>query len=337
MSVDKLKEEIKNKSFNSLYLFYGEEDYLKKFYLSSIEKIILAEDQTGLNKIVIDGKVEVQKIIEACETMPVFCEKKLVIVKNSGMFKPKKEGSGKQNTKDDLLDYLEEVPSYTCLIFFEEGIDKRLKIVDVVKKKGLIVEFPFQKQPELVKWVVKAVKSNSKEIDTDTASYLIDISEPGMTEILNEINKVILFLGDRTKVTVDDIKKVCTKSVKSRIFDLTDAIAEKNANTALKLLNDMIILKEPLPKILFMIARQLRHTLEMKLLCSSGMGIKEACSKMGITPYVGNKILKQANSFSKDKLTAAIKEALELDLSIKTGRINDRTAAELLICNLAGD
>jgi len=335
MSISALKQDIKNKKLNNLYLFYGDEDYLIKYYIKSMEDIILADDQTGLNKIVIEENVDIQKIIEACETMPIFCEKKLVLVKNSGMFKSRGGAKSKQNKKDELLDYVQNVPSHVCVIFWEKEIDKRLKIVDVIKKQRLIVEFPYQNQNELVRWVMKVVQSNNKEIDTQTASFLIEVCEPGMNDILNELNKVLLFLGERTKVTVEDIEKLCTKSIKSRVFDLIDAISERNVDTALKLLNDMIILKEPFPKILFLIAKQLRQILGMKLLNEEGLDMKDASAKMGLTPYIGSKIFKQANYFSTDKLKAAIQEALEFDISIKTGKINDRTALELLICNLA--
>lgn len=335
MSMDKLKLEIKNESLGKLYLFCGEEEYLKKFYLGKIEEIILRDDQTGLNKIVIDGKTEVSKIIEACETMPFFGEKKLVVVKNSELFQSKKGNSSKDNKKDEVLGYIQNIPSYTCLVFYEESIDKRLKIVGAVKKYGMMVEFPFQKPPELVRWAIKVFRSYNRVINENTASYLINICESGMTEILNEINKVVLYLGERQEATIDDIKKVCTKSIKSRIFDLIDAVAERKLDTALKLLNDMMILKEPLPKILFMIAKQLRQLLELKLLCSKGIDAKEACSRMGLNPYAAKKMIRQIKCFSQDKLKMAIQEALELDISIKTGKINDRTAVEVLICNLA--
>ncbi|HOM01268.1 MAG TPA: DNA polymerase III subunit delta [Acetivibrio sp.] len=337
MSIDKLKLEIKNESLNKLYLFYGEEEYLKKFYLGKIEEIILRDDTTGLNKVVIEGRTEASKIIEACETMPFFAEKKLVVVKKSELFSSKKSKTSKDSKKDELIEYLQSMPNYTCLVFYEEDIDKRLKITGAIKKHGMMVEFPFQKPPELVKWAVRVFKSYDKEIDASTASYFIDICEEGMTEILNEINKVVLYLGERPKVNVDDIKKVCTKSIKSRIFDLIDAIAERKLDLALKLLNDMIILKEPMPKVLFMIAKQLKQLLELKLLRSKGMDGKEACSKMGVNPYAVNKMIRQSDCFSLDKLKKAVQEALELDLSIKTGKINDRTAVEILICNLAAE
>lgn len=334
MSIDVLKEDLKNKKFKNIYLFYGQEEFLKKYYLDSIEKAILENDLTAMNKIVLEGKFEMGKIEEACETMPVFSEKKLVLVKNSGLFKSGKDGA-KQNNRDQLVEYLENVPDYTVLVFYEEEIDKKLKTVNMIKKNGLIVEFSFQKPAELVKWVTKVLKSHDKEISAKDASYLVEICEQGMTEMLNEVNKLIMFLGDRSKVTEQDIDTVCTKSIKSRIFNLTDAIAEKNLDKALKLLNDMLILKEPIPKILFMIARQLRNILEMKMLSMEGLNVNDACAKMGITPYVGSKVLSQTKRFSVDKLKEGIREASELDLAIKTGRINDRIAVELLINKLA--
>lgn len=335
MGIKILKEEIENNDLKSLYVFYGEEEYLKKFYIDEIEETILKGEFINLNKIVLDGKVEDDKIIEACETMPFFSERKLVVVKNSGKFNKKSDAKSKKGESDQFSKYLENIPPYTCLIFYEEVIDRRLKLVGTVKKNGLLVEFPYSKQQDLAKWVIKVFKSYKKTIDINTASYLVSISEPGMIEILNEIKKLVSFLGEKENVEIDEIDKVCTKSIKSKIFDLVDAIAEKRVNVALKLLNDMIMLKEPLPKILFMIARQLRLILQMKVLCDEGLDKRAASSRMKITPYIGNKIFDQARNFSTEKIKDGIKETMQLDLAIKTGKINDRIAAEILIYKLA--
>ncbi|MCX7746739.1 MAG: DNA polymerase III subunit delta [Clostridia bacterium] len=335
MSVENLKDDIKNHKYRRLYLFYGPEEYLKKYYLESIEKELLREDLAALNRIVLEGKPDVRKVVEACETLPMFSEKKLVIIKNSGLLKAgKKAGEEKGKNKgqsDELLTYLQNIPDYTCLVFYEAEVDKRMKLVDTIKKNGLVVEFAYQKPVELVKWVTKVFKSHQKEIDQADASKLVENSEQGMTEILNEVNKLILYLGDRKRVAGEDIEKVCTKSIKGRIFDLTDAIAEKNRGKALKLLEDMVVLKEPIPKILFMITRQFRQVLEIKLLKESGMSGDKAASEMGITPYMAGKLIKQSGSFSVEKLKNAIHESLELDRAIKTGKIKDRIAAEILI------
>lgn len=338
MSFDILKDDIKNKHFRKLYLFYGQEEYLKHYYTDTIEKSLISEDLKPLNKIVLEGKVELSSLINNCETLPVFSERKLVIVKNSGLFKPQKK-TGAENSedkkrkpkKDELSDVLMDLPGHVCLIFYEGEVDKRIKVIDTIKKQGLIVEFTYLKPDELIKWVIKKLKTFDKEIDINTAAQLVDYCEQGMTEIQNELEKLNSYLGEKQKVTIAEVDRVCTKSIKSRVFDLTDAIAEKNSKKALKLLNDMVILKEPIPKIMFMIARQFRQILQVKLLHEEGASTGEIASKLGIIPFIAGKVLKQADSFSTDKLKRAIEASLEMDLAVKTGKLNDRIAAELLI------
>jgi len=343
-----LKEDIKSKKIRSVYVFYGPEEYLKKYYIECIENILLTEELKPLNKIILDGRAEQEKIIEACETMPVFSERKIVLVKNSGLFKAGKKQDTKESKqksrgmdtdktqKDALASYIENMPPYTCLIFYEDEIDKRIKLANAISKKGLLVGFPFQEPMVLAKWVIKELKSQGKDIDMLTASKLVDSCDEGMTEIYNEIKKLVMYLGDRTHVSSKDVDEICSKSIKGRIFDLTDAIAEKNLSGALKLLNDMIILKEPLPKILFMITRQLRLIMEMKLLLTSGHSKNEAAAKMRLTPYASGKVYKQSGGFTIDKLKEAIEDSLEMDLAIKTGKMNDRMAVELFITKFCG-
>lgn len=339
MSFDILKEETKNNKIRNLYLFYGPEEYLKKFYAEAIENSLLAGDLKTLNKVVLEGKTETGRIIDNCETLPIFSEKKVVIVKNSGLFKTKKKTGGDDKKakpqNDELTDFLQDIPAHTCLIFYESEADKRLKLVDTVKKHGLVVEFVHLKPDELVRWVMKKFKAAGKEIDVITASRMVESCEQGMTDINNEIIKLTAYLEEKTRVTAEDIDRVCSKSVKSRIFDLTDAIAERNGTKAFILLKEMIILKEPVPRILFMIARQFRQILQVKLLSSEGARTNDIAARMGLTPYIAGKILKQAGSFQVDKLKKAVGICLELDIAMKTGKLEDITAVELLIAEFS--
>lgn len=288
MSIDILKKQIKNKDIKNLYIFYGPEEYLKNLYLDSIEKIIVDKNMKTLNKIILEGKTDIDTIIDNCETLPVFSPKKVVVLKETGLLKTK--GKDKNNLSyEKLISYMENIAEYTCLIFYEKEIDKRLKAVSMIKKKGLVVEFGFRKPSELTSWVIKSFKSFGKGIDTLTASKLVDNCELGMAGIRNEIEKIVLYIGDKTIVTSDDIDVVCFKSIKSRIFDLTDAIVAKNGEKAYNCLTDIIVLKEPLPKVLFMIARQIRQMLEVKVFINDGLTIGETGSRVGLSPYIAGK------------------------------------------------
>lgn len=329
MSIQILKKDIKSKSIRNLYLFYGQEEFLKNYYLESIEKIIINEQFKEMNRVVIEGKSNISKIVDNCETLPFFSERKLIIAKNTGLFKSNRAEAQQHGQLGK--DFFRNIPSYICLVFYEDEIDKRLKSVKDVKEYGLIIEFDFQKPAELAKWVMKVFKTYKKEIAPSLAAQLVNYCEPGMTEILNEIKKVILYMGDRKVVESNDLEQVCTKSIKSKVFDLTDAISERDSARAFSLLNDMVLLKEPIPKVLFMITRQFRQVLEMKLLMEDKINIKSAASKIGIHPFIAGKIAKQAERLSIDTLKNAIKRSYELDGDIKTGKINDRIAVELLI------
>lgn len=330
MSINNLKNQIRNKDIKSLYLFYGPEEYLKKYYINSIEEIIIDKSTRILNKIVLQDKVEVFKIIDNCETFPVFSERKLVIVKNSGLFK----SGGKKEETEKLADYLKDVPSFTCLIFYEDDIDKRLRMYKTVNKEGLVVEFPYQKPADLAKWVINVIKTYKKEIGMDTASVLVERSGQEMTEILNEIEKLVAYIGERKVISIDDIKEVCDTSIKSKIFDLTDAIVGKDIVKSLKYLDDMITLREPIPMIIFMIGRQFRQLMNAKILTENGASIKEIASNLKVTPYIAGKIQKQSENFTSQWLNQTMQDIFECDLAVKTGKMKDKTAVELLIAKL---
>lgn len=339
MSLEILKKQIKENDMQNVYLFYGAEEYLKKYYINTITKLIVADENKELNYISFDGKTDVDTIIANCETLPIFSNKKLVIARNSGLFKSKKgdsadSGSDKKATKDKLSEYIEDMPPYTCLILVESDIDKRLKLVNAIKKYGLIVELDFQKPADLVKWVIKVFKSYNKNIEQMPASYLVENSEYSMNELLNEIEKVVNFVGDRNQIAINDIEMVCNKTIKSRIFDLTDAISEGNMSKALILLNDMASLKEPMQKVLFMIIRQIRMVYRIKLLRQQGVRDDQAAKQMGLTPFVATKVMKISRNLDINILERAMYYSLELDESIKTGKITDRIAIELLIASM---
>ncbi len=337
MSEALLRKAIKDKKIGKLYLFYGCEEYLKRNYIEYIEKNLLDENTKLLNKVVLEDNITVTSIIDNCETLPLFSDRRMVVVKNSGLFKSKKTKSSSTKGKgdDELAQFLKNVPEHACLIFSEADIDKRSKAAGIIKEHGLIVEFDFRKPEELAGWVIKMTRKQGYEMDMYTAAHLVEYCESGMDDVLNEINKLCAYAADRKKITVDDIVKVCTRSVKSRIFDLTDAIARMQTDKALAILDDMLVLKEPIPKIIFLIAKQLRQMLQINLMLKEGATKDSIISALKLNRYFAGKTISQAQMFPVKKLEKAIETGLTLDLAIKTGRLKDRAAVELMITQMS--
>lgn len=338
MSLDILKKQLKEEKLQNLFLFTGQEEYLKKYYTNAISKLIVQEDNKEFNLINLEGKAETETIISNCETLPMFSDKKLVIAKNTGLFKAKKgeasESGEKKSGKDKLASYLENMPEYTCLIFLESDADKRIKLVNTIKKCGLIVEMDYQKPADLVKWVIRVFKSFNKNVDQMAASYIVENSEYSMNELLNEVDKLVNYSGCKSEISMKEVEMVCSKTIKSRIFDLTDAISEGNNSKALALLNDMATLKEPMQKVLFMIIRQIRMVYRIKLLKMQGVREDTAAKQLGLTPFVASKVMSVSRNMDINVLERAMYYSLELDEAIKTGKMTDRIAIELLIASM---
>ena len=332
MSSNILKQELKNRVVRNVYLLYGEEDYLKKFYAKKIEEIVLEKDFGDINRFVIEEPKDVSKIEDLCETLPCFADKKFILVRNSSFFKStKKEAKLKKEKLEKLIEIL---PEYVCLVFVEIEIDKRLKAVKAIEKKGLTVEFGIQGDTVLLKWVEKEMKKYGKIVHPSVAIKIIQYCDSCMEQICTEMEKLRLYVDDREEITDLDVENVCIKSVNVRIFDLIDNISLGRSDLALKNFRDMLILKEPVPKIMYMIIRHVVKLLDMKMLFEEGLGVKDCVSIMKIAPYAANKMAGQIKNFDVRTLKRALKGMLELDQKIKIGEIKDVLAVEVSIVKL---
>jgi len=330
MSIEILKDQIKQKSLGKLYLLYGEEQLLLKMYLTEIEKLLVEPSLESMNKVVLEGRVEVGTIIDYCETLPFLAERKLVIVRNSFLF-----GGKARSGRDEMLKYIANLPEETCLVFVEEDIDKRLTLTKNFKNYGILVEFALRKPAELTSWSGAQFKAQNVKIDAKTLNLLIEYCDGGMTQLQNEIIKLCLYATDSLIITTNDIEKICTRSIKSVIFDLTDAIATKNAVKALGLFEDMLSMKEPVMRIFFMISRHFRNLYELKSLKMEGYRPDEAVKASGLNPYAANKMMRQLDRFTIEQLKEAVQDCLEVDVSVKTGKIDERIGAESIILKYA--
>lgn len=353
-SLDKLKQQLKTKSPAKVYLFHGDEPFLIDYYVGDLKKLILEGDNESLNLSIFEGNINIDDIIDACDTFPIFAERKLVIVKNSGLFyskskkntassndedtseeddlKPEKEPQLKNKPQAALIEYISDIPETTCLIFIESQADKRLKIYKQVATHGISLEFNRNKPAELVPWVAKGVKSVNKTISLEAANYLVNISEPDMYTLRNEIFKLASYVGERNEITLDDVKLMAIPTIKSVIFDLLDAVAKKDTAKSLNILNDIIALKEPEQKILAMLSKQTGEILKLKLLMEDRATQAQInqCFQ-GKHPYALKIMTEQAYGMSVEYLKNILKNCMEAEENYKKGLIEPKLALELLL------
>lgn len=322
-----LENHIKNKTFSNIYVIFGEEEYLKNIYEKKLISNTVDENFKMMNFDIFEGKnVNISKIIDACDTMPFMSDYRVVILKNTGLiYDAKKDDTNK------LENYLHILPKTTILIFIEEKIDKKLKIFKTISNIGTFHKIDILSENELVNWILSIFKDNNKNISTKEALYIIRNIGFNMEILLNEINKLISFKSSGTKITINDIDNICTKSIESKIFDLINFMSNKDMDNAIKIYKNLIINKTSPFVILNMISRQFRIILQTKYLYNKNYSINNIASELELRDFIVKEAIKQSKNFSIKILLQAINECLEIDNNIKTGKIIDEVAIELLI------
>lgn len=317
-----LAEDIKNGSFKSSYLLYGEEAYLRTQYKNRL-KNALADPSDTMNFSRFDGKgIDPAEIISLAETLPFFAERRLILIEDSGFFK---------NKCDELADYLPNMPDTTCLLFVETEVDKRNRLYKAVQKYGRVTEFQLQDERTLMKWILGTLKKENKKITESTLQLFLERTGSDMENIHMELEKLLSYTIGREVITSEDVEELCTMQTTGQIFEMIRAIAEKKQRLALDLYYDLLALKEPPMRILFLIARQFNQLLLVKSLTAKGMDRASVASKAQVAPFIAGRLMTQARSFTMQQLRNAVQDCVDAEEAVKTGRMTDVLSVEILI------
>ena len=321
-----IQEDIKSGNFKSAYLLCGEEAYLKVQYKNKLLKALNPDDDT-MNFNHYEGRnIDVKELIDLCETMPFFADRRVVLLEDTGFFK---------NKCDELADYMKELPDYLCLVFVEDEVDKRSKMYKAVKSCGRIGEFARQDEKTLMQWAAGILKREGKNITQRDMELLLTMTGIDMGNLRMELEKLITYTGDRNVVTRADIQEVCTTQTQNKIFDMVRAVTEKNQKRALDLYYDLLTLKEPPMRILFLLAKQFRQLLLVKEYTEEGVAQPEMASRLGVPSFVVRNIASCARSYRISELRQAVTDFVDAEEAVKTGRLQDVLSVELLIVEIA--
>jgi DNA polymerase-3 subunit delta len=317
-----IDSDIKNKTFAPIYLLYGEEVYLKRQYQAKLKQA-LSKDGDTMNAAQFEGKGAVpSEIIDLAETMPFFAERRIILIENSGYFK---------SPCEELAQYLKDMTPTTHIIFVEEEIDKRGKMYKSVKANGRIIEFSRQNEKILSQWILTRLKKENKKIVPNIMQLFLDMVGNDMENIDKELEKLICYTQGREIIEEADVKAIVTQVTTNRIFELLGAISEKDQQKALNRYHDLLALKEPPMRIIFLLARQFRILAQIKEMSQKKLVTKQIAATIGLPEFAVKRNVLQSQKFNSAQLRQAVTDCIETEEAVKTGNLNDRLGVELLI------
>lgn len=315
-------EDIKQGQFKKVYLLFGDEVYLKLQYRDRLVKALMPEEDS-MNYAHYTGKgLSEGEIIDLAETMPFFAERRVIVLEDTGFFK---------NAVDKLPDYIRELPDYLVMIFVEQEADKRSRMYKAVQKAGRTAQFGAQDEKTLMQWIAGLLKKENKNITRADAEYLLTHTGTDMSNIASEVEKLICYAWDRPVITREDMDAVCTEQMESRVFEMVRAVTERDQERALSLYYDLLALKEPPMRILYLIARQYNQMLQVKELTGRGCGQQEIAGKLGLQNFIVRNLQNCVRPYTSRQLADILRDCTQTEEDVKTGRLTDILSVELLI------
>lgn len=317
-----INEHIRKKEFQHIYLLYGEEAYLRHQYRDKLKQAICPEgDEMNISRF--QGKsTSVTEVLDLAETLPFFAERRLIIIENSGWFKSASEG---------LPEKLKELPDTTYLIFVEEEVDKRGKLYKTVSTIGYATEMSTPNEKSLLTWIVQQCAAEGKQMEEAATRYLLQQDGANMNLLQMELEKIFSYTMDRDQIRLDDVKQISSPQVESQVFAMLDAMGSQDQETALRLYQDLLELREPPLRILALITRQINILLQVKELLRLNQDNKSIASKAGIPPFTVGKYKSQCSHFSYEQLRSMLEACQDTDAGIKRSLYQDKVGVELLI------
>ena len=262
----------------------------------------------------------------------MFDEEKFIIIKNANFF-----GTEKQNDKDIemLLNYIEHPGENAVLIFVCNGkLDLRKKITKLIKDKYNLVTIPNLKYYEIENKVMNFIKKNGFKINMDVVTYIVQNGLNNYDLIMNEVQKILLFYNEPGDITFNDVRKILSKSINTNNFLFVDAIVEGDLEKSLELLKDLKIMKVEPTILLSLLSRDFRIMLQIKKLLDSGKREYDIMNELGLQDWQLNKYLNKIFPFKIKELESILIKLADIDLNIKTGKVDKYMALELFILDI---
>jgi len=330
-----LKRALKAGAPQNLYVFHGEEAYLREYYLGELKKLLLPPGLEQFNLHTARGKeCSPEWLEQAADCLPMMSGRTLVVVTDYDLF------GGGEGQRKKLLGLFQSLPDYCCMVFVYDLLpykaDGRSKLAGLLKERGAVVEFRRQEQGDLAGWIIRRFKAEGLSADAQDARYLMFLAGDLMTNLVCEIGKIAAY-AKGPRVTREDIDAVAVPQVDAVVFQMTDAIARKDFDRAASVLADLFHQQQPAQAVLSAMGKYFRQLYTARLCLENGEGRERLAGLWKMrSAYPAEKLLDAARRFSLPWCRYAVRRCAEVEMSMRGGGDEQALLTSLLMELSAG-
>lgn len=334
MNWNEFYQALKAGELSPVYLFTGPEEYVKRETLEALRQKLLPPGLETLNDATLEG-VTAQQITDACETMPMMCDRRIVTVRDWAPLLPAKSKNEDAETAW-MQKWLENPPASCVLVFYmRQEQDGRKKMSGLLKKKAAVVNFDLLTDAELSRWCARKLKPLGKRIEPAALNTLTYMAGRELTRLDGELDKLAAYLGEeRDAITEDDVKAIVSASLEYNVFELLNSLLAGDMKKGQQTVNSLLQGGQTSVGLLAMLTRQLRQLTHMKCALDAGETVQAVQDRLKLHPYAAKQTARQCARLSADWLTGLYERCVEDDYAVKSGRLRDRDALDGLILSI---
>ena len=330
--------QIKNGTYGNLYLVYGQENYQKSLYMKRFQKRVIGDNETFNRSVIMGSDFSVKRLSEEIDMLPVFAEKRFVLVIDPIASKLGEKAFG------ELSEVLSDIPETAVVVFYyqteelcvkEKASDK--KLYTLLNKQGTVVDFSLKDEAWLIKYVISELQKASIEIDYKAAEYVVKNSNGEIGFVNNEIEKIRHYSDG--KFSENDAKEVCAKSTSASRYDLASFVVTKNRAQVLKELDRLMFMKVK-PTVILSAIYSAFYDIYL-VLCASVSKKNNADILSDFKGYknrefVINKARRNSALYDKKTVEKILKMIIEAESDLKGSRVKPKLVIEELCVKIMG-
>lgn len=311
---------IKASSLNGAYLLHGEEEFVKDSALQQVQSLI-SPDMRIFNVTSLTDAVE-GEVFDACETLPLFGEKKLVIC----------HGISSEADTEKLIGYFAHIPDFTLLIIAIRGtLQEKSKLLKFFRSIDHDVIFPSLNENDVIKWCMSYAVRNGVALDKNTARSFVGLVGTDMTSVSNELQKAIDMVGEGGVISNDIISKCTVGNIEVRIFEMLDCFTNGKVKDGMGLLHVLLEDENEVLGIASFLESRFRLMLEGRALMDTGLSVSAAASKMEGSRYANEKACKAAKKYTVDKLADLVSSLSDVGYTMMRGGVRASSLLESIM------
>ncbi len=334
-ALKKLKADLAAGTIGSAYIFYGEESYLREYYLGKLRETLIPAGSETFNYHTLEGKeLTAEALAETAEAMPMMAERTLIVVTDWDLFKLA------EGQREKLIALLEDLPPCCCVVFVYDALEykpngKLKKLNKALEDYVETVEFQAASNSDLRAWIIRRFKALGKDVNRQTAEYLIFLCGDLMTGLVPEIEKIAAYAKGE-KITQADVDAVADPVLSAEVFKLSDAVLRGNNDRAASILGDLLKMQTEPIMILAALGGQLRRIWTARLALDGGKDRRWLIELWGMKAYTADRLFDDARRTTAEWCAQAVRRCQILDRRMKSERgVDSAGELKLLLVQLA--